>query len=66
MVLRPYEEFDNSPKYKALPIIALTAKAMKKSREECLDAGATDFISKPINIDQLFSLMHVWLYKKEG
>ena len=53
-------------KYKALPIIALTAKAMKKSREECLDAGATDFISKPINIDQLFSLMHVWLYKKEG
>ncbi len=53
-------------KYKALPIIALTAKAMKKSREECLDAGATDFISKPVNIDQLFSLMHVWLYKKEG
>ena len=53
-------------KYKALPIIALTAKAMKKSREECLDAGATDYISKPINIDQLFSLMHVWLYKKEG
>ncbi|HEY4550598.1 MAG TPA: response regulator, partial [Bacillus sp. (in: firmicutes)] len=53
-------------KYKELPIIALTAKAMKKSREECLDAGATDFISKPVNIDQLFSLMHVWLYKKEG
>jgi two-component system, chemotaxis family, sensor kinase CheA len=53
-------------RYKALPIIALTAKAMKKSREECLDAGATDFISKPVNIDQLFSLMHVWLYKKEG
>ena len=53
-------------KYHELPIIALTAKAMKKSREECLEAGATDFISKPINIDQLFSLMHVWLYKKEG
>ena len=54
------------PKYKALPIIALTAKAMKKSREECLEAGATDYISKPINIDQLFSLMHVWLYQKKG
>ena len=53
-------------KYKALPIIALTAKAMKKSRKECLEAGATDYISKPVNIDQLFSLMHVWLYKKEG
>lgn len=54
------------PKYQTLPIIALTAKAMKKSREECLGAGATDFISKPINIDQLLSLMHVWLYRKVG
>jgi two-component system chemotaxis sensor kinase CheA len=52
--------------YQALPIIALTAKAMKKSREECLEAGANDYISKPINIDQLFSLMNVWLYQKRG
>ncbi|WP_394239042.1 response regulator [Niallia oryzisoli] len=52
--------------YKTLPIIALTAKAMKKSREECLAAGANDYISKPLNIDQLFSLMNVWLYKKRG
>lgn len=53
-------------KFTALPIIALTAKAMKQAREECLEAGATDYISKPLNIDQLFSLMHVWLYRKEG
>lgn len=53
-------------KFISLPIIALTAKAMKQAREECLDAGATDYISKPLNLDQLFSLMHVWLYRKEG
>ena len=53
------------PEYKSLPIIALTAKAMKHSREECLVAGASDYISKPINLDQLFSLMKVWLYSKE-
>lgn len=52
------------PKFKTLPIIALTAKAMKHSRQECLDAGASDYISKPIILDQLFSLMQVWLYSK--
>ncbi|MGM7724121.1 response regulator [Metabacillus sp. Hm71] len=54
------------PDFSTIPIIALTAKAMKHSREECLNAGATDYISKPINLDQLFSLMQVWLYRKEG
>lgn len=52
--------------FQTIPIIALTAKAMKRDREECLDAGATDYISKPIDLDQLFSLMQVWLYSKEG
>lgn len=52
--------------FETTPIIALTAKAMKHSREECLEAGATDYISKPINLDQLFSLMQVWLFTKEG
>ncbi|MFP7296848.1 response regulator [Neobacillus niacini] len=53
-------------RFETIPIIALTAKAMKHSKEECLEAGATDYISKPINLDQLFSLMQVWLFTKEG
>jgi len=51
------------PQFEALPIIALTAKAMKHDREQCIEAGASDYISKPVNIEQLFSLMRVWLYR---
>lgn len=47
-----------------LPIIALTAKAMKSEKEKCLEAGASDYITKPLNMDQLFSLMRVWLTKQ--
>lgn len=47
--------------YEATPIIALTAKAMKGDREKCLDAGANDYISKPMKLDQLLSAMRVWL-----
>ena len=46
-----------------LPIIALTAKAMKDDRDRCIDAGASDYISKPINVDMLLSLLRVWLSK---
>ncbi|MFN2515784.1 MAG: response regulator [Pyrinomonadaceae bacterium] len=52
-------------KYKQLPIIALTAKAMKADRDHCLKVGASDYISKPLDIDQLLSLLRVWLYRPE-
>jgi two-component system chemotaxis sensor kinase CheA len=51
------------PEYQDLPIIALTAKAMKHNREECIEAGASDYISKPVDLDQLYSLIQVWLYR---
>ena len=51
--------------FRALPIIALTAKAMKADRDHCLQVGASDYISKPLDIDQLLSLLRVWLSRKD-
>jgi CheY-like chemotaxis protein len=48
-------------KNKDLTIIAVTAKAMKGDRQKCIESGASDYITKPVNVDQLTSLMRVWL-----
>jgi CheY-like chemotaxis protein len=49
------------PQFKSLPIISLTAKVMKGDREKCIEAGASDYIPKPVNTEQLLSLLRVWL-----
>lgn len=52
------------PKFGKLPVIAVTAKVMPADREACIQAGASDYISKPIDVDQLISLLRVWLYEQ--
>jgi CheY-like chemotaxis protein len=61
--LTAMREIRRRPEWKKLPIVALTAKAMKDDQERCLAAGANDYIAKPLDVERLLSLVRVWMPK---
>jgi CheY-like chemotaxis protein len=59
------EEIRANPRFATLPIVAVTAKAMKGDRQKCMEAGASDYIAKPVDIEQLVSVLRVWFARGE-
>ena len=53
----------NNPSFRRLPIVALTAKAMKGDREKCPEAGASEYLAKPVSTEQLLAALRIWLHR---
>ena len=63
--LEAMRQLRQDPRFRKLPIVAITAKAMKDDQEQCIKAGASDYLAKPIDLDRLYSLLRVWMPKLE-